>query len=118
MLVIRAEQYRILNLACEAAFRKEVAAYLEADFAEQCKQLGPEGVTDLIELGIRKAAQYGIELESGICDLIAVMAEFGPRVDEQEWAASILRDGAEPANVRVGRLVGWAEAMRNLNRRS
>jgi hypothetical protein len=116
MLVIRDEQLRILNKPSQANFRKQVSAYIQSEFPARFEALGTEGVRDLIELGIRKADQYGFELEAEICDLIGVMAEFGADVDQKPWASAILRD-SEPANVRIGRLTGWAEALRRFGGR-
>jgi hypothetical protein len=112
MLSIRAEQLRILNEPFLKSFKAEVTAYLASDYPEQSRALGAEGVAKLIEHGMRKANEYGIELESDVCDLIGLMAEFGPDVDQQEWASSILRDNSEPAEVRIGCLVGWAKVIR------
>jgi hypothetical protein len=114
MLVIRAEQMRILNQAFRAAFRRKTAEYLKSDYTEQYNALGSDGVRNLIELGIRKAEEHGIERESDVCDLIAIMAEFGSDLDEQPWASAILRDRSEPGTVRIGRLTGWAEALRRV----
>jgi hypothetical protein len=112
MLVIRAEQMRVLNESFRAAFRQKTAEYLESEYTANYNALGSEGVRNLIDLGIRKAEEHGFEQESEICDLIGVMAEFGADVDKQTWASVILRDRSEPAGVRIGRLTGWAEAYR------
>ena len=117
MLVIRAEQMRILNQTFGAAFRQKTAEYLKSDYTAQYNALGPDGVRNLIELGIRKAQEHGIERESDVCDLIAVMAEFGSDLDEQPWASAILRNRSEPGTARIGRLTGWAEAFRRVGGR-
>jgi hypothetical protein len=58
-------------------YREKAAEYLKSDYTGQYNALGFDGVHNLIELGIRKATEHGIELESDVCELIGVMAEFG-----------------------------------------
>lgn len=118
MLVIRDEQMRILNRSFEVAFRRKVCEYLESDFPEQCRALGPEGVRELIEHGVATAKEYGVEFEDEICDWIAMMAEFGRDFDKLEWAAGILRDTSDPIRSRMSRLMGWADAIRRVSRKA
>ena len=117
MLVIRTEQMRILNRQFEIAFRRKVSEYLASDFPQYCQALGSNGVKDLIEHGIVKATEYGLEFEAEICAWIGAMVEFGRDFDNLEWVAAILQDSAEPIRARVSRLMGWVEAMRNVSQR-
>ena len=114
MLRIRSEQMRLLNRPLEVAFRKAVTEYLEADFPAVCARLGPAGVAEMVEDGIRRAGLRGFEFESDICEFIGLMAEFGTEFDRLDWAAAILNEAGTPPPVKAGQLSGWAEAIRGL----
>ena len=112
MLVIRAEQMKLLNRPLEVAFRRKVTQYLEADFPSVCAELGPAGLAEMVEDGIRRAERYGFEFESDICEFIGLMAEFGTGFDRLDWAAAVLSGTATTPSVKAGQLAGWADALR------
>ena len=116
MLVVRAAQMKILNLPWQEQFRSKLVAYLSAEFPVETAALGADGVEAMIEAGIRKAQGLGIDQEADVCDLIALVVEHGTGFEQLPWAAPIV-GSSEGWDVKLGQLVGWAEALRLAARR-
>jgi len=82
-----------------------MVVHLETFFPERSLELGPEGLTRAIELGLKKAAQYGIHSERDVCKFLNFMFAYGFDFDndpELPWARAILvRNDLVRANVKL-----------------
>jgi hypothetical protein len=111
MLVIRAEQMKVLERSARLDFDNRVAHHLVEVY---------EGVVDspdlreLIRRGVDKAGSYGIESQVGVVAFIEKMIEWGADFDEdpeRTWAGEILRDGMLSPEARMPALERYSKAL-------
>lgn len=92
---LRPDQVAALQPAALDSFDARIADHLTQFFPVQCQNLGPDGLKEAIDYGIRCAAAYGIELESDVRVYLDLMFTFGVDFDRQvSWATTILNDPA------------------------
>ncbi len=115
-LVIRQAQLEAFAAAAEQGFERRLVKLLRQQFPDDCVDLGDDGVTEVVELGIQRAAAHGLQVEGDVCLFVAMMFLFGPEFDEDPalpWAARVLGDARlETSGERIDAL--WAEAERQL----
>ena len=117
MFVIRDAVWDQLAAAAHADFVKRMRVHLGQFFPEQCRALGDQRTSQLIEAGIIRAREYGFDSEREVCKYIDLMCVFGHRFDRDErlpWAREIL-DGRSPPEPeqRMQRLHEAAVSMAN-----
>ncbi len=95
MLTIRSEQMAAFAAAKTARFIKETAADLQRILPRHCDALGPDGVREAIDFGMKRASGYGIVAEPGVLVYVRLMFMFGREFDRKyEWAQRALRDAS------------------------
>lgn len=101
-LVIR--QSQLTSLVKSHYVGQAAALYpsLEARFPERCKDLGKQGVIDLVQRNLAYAYARGLD-ESRYGSMIAdlVMRWGDITAGEAPWAAEVLNETAVPADLRV-----------------
>ena len=96
MLTIRSEQMAAFAAAKTETFVKKTAADLQRILPRHCAALGPEGVREAIDFGMKRASGYGIVSEPGVLVYVRLMFMFGREFDRKyEWAQRALRDTSE-----------------------
>lgn len=105
MLIIRKEQWDLLSQAELDKFESWVADHVREFFPRQFRSTGEAGIRQLIQLGRKRAAGYGISSRSDVCKYIDFMLVLGRDFDRDSrlsWASEALnkrRDG--PARMRA-----------------
>lgn len=95
------------GIAQQAArrFEERMNLHLRQLFPDQCRELGDDGVWDVIVAGQHRAMEYGLDSERDCAGFIDAMFLLGPSFDTDTdipWAKSTLREG-EPGG-KVERL--------------
>ena len=86
MLVIRNEQMDIFRKKAIEQFVNRTASWLREDYPEQTTPMDDTELQDLIHLGIKRAKEYGIEIEYDVGRYIEFMLKFGKDFVDQPWA--------------------------------
>lgn len=95
MQTIRRSQMEAMSELLARRWEERLVIHLEIFFPEKCKELGPAGVRDTIELGKEKAGSYNIFSERDVCKYLNFMFVYGFHFDmdpELPWAHEILTD--------------------------
>lgn len=90
MLTIRKQQMDALAAYMARRFEDRMVAHLAAEFPAPAKERGEPALRALVQAGVRKGADHGIETERDVARLIKLMFEFGV-----EFERSPARLGAE-----------------------
>lgn len=105
MMTIQRRQITAMGERLALRWEDTMVAHLEAFFPEATAELGPEGVLHAIDLGLKKAARYGICSERDVCKFLNFMFAYGfdfDRDPELPWAHAILvRDDLVRGNVKM-----------------
>lgn len=91
MLVVRADQMRILGDAQIRYFEQKMAAHVRSRFPDVAGP-GEQHSLDFVLRSIRIARTFGIEHEYDLRRFIEFSAEYGEDFHNLDWAASILND--------------------------
>jgi hypothetical protein len=115
-LTIRQAQMEAFSQAEIGKFQDWMCTHLWKFFPAQAETLGEPKLRELIQYGIRRAAEHGITTERDVCKFIDLMIVFGRDFDRDEksaWAGQILanrktarskiRSLYEAAEMRLGR---------------
>jgi len=95
MLVIRAAQFKALEVGIILLFEDRLVEHARTYFPDACRQLGPdlrEAVVDSIAL----ARQYGFRGQREACKFLNLQFSFGRSFDRDprcRWAHPLLRGG-------------------------
>ena len=92
VLVIRAEQMRLLRESLVDRYILELALELHRDMPEQCAAVE---VKDLIRYGLQRAAAYNVTTQTAVARYIRFQLYFGRDFDvdaRHAWAHPILSD--------------------------
>jgi len=109
MLVIRAAQFKALELGVALIFEDRLVEHAQIFFPAVCDRLGPklrEAVGDSIAL----AARYGFRGQREACKFLNLQFSFGRSFDRDprcRWAHPLLRGGL-PGVPKMERLYGLA----------
>ena len=118
MLHIRKEQMRALNAYMRENFVDEMVAYLREHFPQDCDVLGQAQTRRVIDLGIDRAAEHGLEIKGDVCNFITLMFSLGSYFDEDPllpWASEVL-EGKEENSPSAMMDDLYAKATEYLNR--
>ena len=115
-LVIREAQLEAFAGAVDAGLHRRLAAHLRDHFPDDCAELGEEGLGEVVEQGVERAAAHGFEVERDVALYLGLVFVLGPEFDEDPalpWARRVLEDPRlETAGARMDAL--WAEAEQRL----
>lgn len=95
MLTIRKEQFRVFEVIKPAIFIPIMIKRLAEKFPSLTQLIGQEGLTNIIEQGISKSKNYGIELAYETSVIIEMSVLFGHAFDTDpllNWAGEILNN--------------------------
>lgn len=81
MLLIRPEQYAVLEADAERAFENDLVLHLQAFAARHCEIIGESGVRQVIHLGRDSCRRYSLVHRGPIRFFIDLMFMFGSRFD-------------------------------------
>jgi len=107
MLRIRKKQFSKLSETVFQGFIDRAVKHLKKAWPRECDSAGEKGVIDSIEVGVKKAEEYGIRAERDVIRYIDVMYLLGhdfDNNDDTEWAGRILEDCTLPPTVKMDRL--------------
>jgi len=106
MFIIRRAQMEKFSEAAVSRFEGKLMIHLRTLFPRVCSRLGEQGVRDVIQHGIRRAAEYGIVRERDVSRYIGVMFMFGPEFDRKtkDFFHDVLRDPVLGAGARSNAL--------------
>ena len=97
MMTIRRAQFEEIGRRLARRWEDTMVIHLETFFPERAAELGPKGVADAIDLGVKKAAKYNIHTERDVCKFLNFMFVYGFDFDtdpELPWAHEILTNEA------------------------
>lgn len=95
MLTIRKEQFAAFEKQEVKKFEDPTYLHLNKLYPVQCQNLGESKLRQMIQVGIKRAAAYGILREHDVRKYIEVMVVLGPDFDRDTkfpWASSLLND--------------------------
>lgn len=94
-MIIRDEQIAVLNKYVENKFKEDVIAYLLDRYPEQGAILGPDGLKELVDSGLRRAKKYGIKIKRDAADFLGILVTNGKDFEilqSNRWASEILEN--------------------------
>ncbi len=94
-MIVRQEQLNTLSESATSDFENRVVAHLSKCFPAESEVLQEQGVREIIQYGMERAASYDVSAERDVCKYIDVMMVFGRDFDKDEdlpWASRILND--------------------------
>jgi hypothetical protein len=97
MLKIPSTQKQAFRKRELQGFEDRMIAHLGVLFPAYCETLGEPAVRRLVQLGVERAARYGLVTERGACIYVDVMFAFGRDFDGDPglpWARAVLVDRA------------------------
>jgi hypothetical protein len=114
MLMIRAKQLEVFQPVAESAFVRRVVAHLRDNHADAMiqlphevilvKQISDERLRRMVEEGIARARDYGMDWEATITAFVVLMVVAAPNFDQHPLIERVLRDERTPANSRIDQL--------------
>jgi hypothetical protein len=93
MLVIRAEQLRVLGELVRAQFVARLAAHVRQQRPDACAKLSEGDLEALVAQGVERAASFGFTAESDASRFVLTLFTIGmdfPSDPRHGWARSIL----------------------------
>jgi hypothetical protein len=112
LLAVRAAQIAALSQAEVQKFEDWMIAHIRQFFSKQCGALQESQLRELIQYGIKRAANHGIVSERDVCKFIDLMIVFGRDFDTDKqlpWAGRILAN-RRTARSKIRSLYEAAEA--------
>jgi hypothetical protein len=100
-LTIRLAQMETFSQVEIQKFEDWMVSHLNKFFPRECNSVGEPHLRDLIQHGIKRAAEHGITKERDICKFIDLMLVFGRDFDtdaRSPWAHEILRTEKRPGS--------------------
>ena len=114
MLMIRARQLDVFQPVAEAAFVRRIVVHLRTSHADAViqfpnevilvKQISDERLRQMVEDGIARARNYGMDWESTITAFVVLMVVAAPNFDGHPLIERVLRDERASANSRIDQL--------------
>ena len=104
MLIIRQEQMAALAAYSRQVFRKRMIEHVQRDFRRRALELGPEGVSTLVDGSIQRALRFGIDDEDDLKAFIGLSVELGDGFEQgpgMEWALEILRKSSMTGHAKI-----------------
>lgn len=101
MLIIRAEQMRVLGESMLKDFRVRLAAQLRSRLPAECDALEEEALDDLIQHVVRKCQKYGIEKEIDVSIFAELALRFSRDFEhsvEYSWTRAVLERQADESS--------------------
>jgi hypothetical protein len=95
MLVIRAAQFKALEVGITLLFQDRLVEHAETFFPAVCEELGPK-LRDAVGDSIALAARYGFRGQREACKFLNLQLSFGQSFDRDPrcgWAHALLRGG-------------------------
>jgi hypothetical protein len=99
MLTIRQAQFDVFSKQEVDKFEKWMLAHLKKFFPAQCSSAGDACLRDLIQYGMKRAADHKFSARRDVCKYIDLMLVFGRDFDTDRrlpWAAETLRKSRDP----------------------
>ena len=94
MLKIRAEQMAVLEAYMVRQFEARMKIHLQKNFPNETQRMSDAELQRFVQVGIKQAKRYGIELEDDIQSYLEMMVLYGVDFDNNPktaWAGEILR---------------------------
>ncbi len=114
MLIIRREQFAIFQPVAEAAFVRRLVSHLRDNHGDAViqlpneviliRQIADERLYPLVEDGIARARDYGMDWESAVTAFVVMRFVAAPNFDAHPLIQRVLRDERVPANSRIDQL--------------
>ncbi len=105
MMTLQKSQIAAVGERLARRWEDTMVVHLQTFFPERALELGERGLMQAVELGLKKAARYGIHSERDVCKYLNFMFAYGFDFDtdpELPWAHAILvRDDLVRANVKM-----------------
>ena len=115
MLTIRPEQMRAFAKPIEESLECRLYAHVRRVWARRCGEIGEAAAREWIRDAVRRAGEYGIEVEFDVWRFVDLTFVFGPGFetrDDMPWARDTLRDPGRSASAKLDRL--WRRAEERL----
>ncbi len=101
LLIIRAEQMRVLGEWMLKEFNVRLAVRLRSRLPEECEALEEEELDDLIQHVVRKCQKYGIEKEKDVSILAELAVRFSRDFEhsvEYSWTRALLEKQSDESS--------------------
>lgn len=118
MLKIGKRQMQVIHAEVEAAYVRDMAAYLRREHADDVAALSDEELDRRAAIAIARALKYDLTWDSSITAFVAIMFSVAPNFDEQPAIRAVMNDESVPPNLRIDALWprttddDWEEAAR------
>jgi hypothetical protein len=115
MLIVRAEQLRVLREAREAAFFRDLEAHVRRHFPAVAESQSEESLRRSIRAAAARAASFGLEKPADLCRYVNIAAVLGwgfHAAPEHAWIVALLGDASIPSASHRLRLAGEELARR------
>lgn len=110
MLKVLEAQMDHLAALTRADFTADMRSSLRERYPELCAPMTDADLTARIELGMARAATYGIDTAAGAARYIDLMFQLGPDFDRDvDWASSILNRPDFTGQIRIDLLCAARE---------
>ena len=115
MLVVRKEQFRVLEEYSQNGFVREMVEHLNATFPKHSAAIGDDKIKEVVNLGVARAGKYGFTQRGPVRFYIEMMCIFGSDFDtdrQLHWAETVLTnenitDQMERADTLYDRMVEY-----------
>jgi hypothetical protein len=102
MLVVRKEQLRVLEEYSQGNFVREMVEHVKSTFPKHAASIGNDKVQEVVDLGIDRAARYGLTQRGPVRFYIEMMCIFGCDFDTDRqlpWAEAVLTNENIPTQM-------------------
>ena len=119
MLKFAKRQMKVIDTEVEAAYAREMAAYLRMEHAEDVAALSEDKLYTRVSIAIQRASRYDMTWDTSITAYVAIMFTISPTFDEQPAIRAVMNDESVPPNLRIDALWDrttdddWDEAERS-----
>jgi len=107
MLKIRKEQEEALAEVVRKTFAERAHKHLAKTWPDECAEIGEEHVREMVDDGIRSAAEHDITMDADVLGFIELYILLGPDFEtspDTPWAAEILNNETLDGELKVYQL--------------
>ena len=105
MLTIQNEQFETLTEEAREDFMRRLVQHVDRYFPRVTARLGAPQTRAAVQAAWEMSLRHGFETEYGVCQFTNLVFTFGGEVEQEPWAADILRQGNYPTEAaRADRL--------------
>ena len=104
MLTIRQSQLDILGSFRKKTWEDRMVEIIARDYPNRYQEAGDAAVRQLIQFGVKRGGEFGIDTETSLAVLIELMIAFGQEFalsPNRAWAHRMMANRAAPPDLRL-----------------